>query len=715
MANIGLRSGAYCATLLLLASCAATPGTPVERAESAPAQSSAGAGDVASPEAPASSLASPDDQDADQVVLGTGEFVQAARGPERASYADEDGVTLNFEKAQLHEFLSVVFDKILMQNYVVDPSVTGTVTLHTTRPITQAAVLPTVETVLQLNNAALVYDDGVYRVVPMDAAPYATRSPSVGRYSSGREVGYGFQVVPLQFASATEIEKIVTPFLADGSTLRVDAARNVLILGGPRFRLEELLATVRTFDVDWLKGMSFAMFRLEYADAVTMVDELEQIVGAGSDTPLAGIVRLLPIERLNAVLVITHRPDHIASVRALIEQFDLGVEGSGGRRLFVYEVENGKAENIAASLQQIFGTSDVADEGTRQGGLSADSVFRSASSVSRPVPQPGASSAGQAQAQDSASEGGGIAAVQQSDIKIIAETDNNSILVLASQEDYRSIEAAIRRLDVAPRQVLIEATIAEVSLSDNLNYGVRWFLEESNWELGFNAPVPTGAGGEGLTFAFFDQDSSVTAFFDLLSANSNVKFLSTPQVMVLDNQTATIRVGDQIPVTTRSSQSTSNPDAPIVTEVQFRDTGTLLTVTPRINAGGQVTLEISQEVSLPGSSPAVGGGGNVSIAQRTINSSVTVQSGQTVVLGGLILENTTEGKSGIPFLQSIPFLGNAFSTTTQDVFRTELLITVKPQVITNSSEMRRATEDLRHQMRRASEYEQLVKESRDAE
>ena len=657
----------------------------------------------------------PCDQQADQVVLGTGEFVQAARGPERAVHAGEDGVTLNFEKAQLHEFLSVVFDKILMQNYIVDPSVTGTVTLHTTRPITQAAVLPTVETVLQLNNAALLYDDGVYRIVPMESAPYGTRSPSVGRYSSGRDVGYGFQVVPLQFASATEIEKILTPFLADGSTLRVDAARNVLILGGPRFRLEELLATVRTFDVDWLKGMSFALFRLEYADAVTMVEELEQIVGEGSDTPLAGIVRLLPIERLNAVLVITHRPDHIASVRALIEQFDLGVEGSGGRRLFVYEVENGKAENIAASLQQIFGTGEVADEATRQGGLPADSVFRSATSISRPVRQPGASTVGQARSTGSANEGDGIAADQQGDIKVIADTDNNSILVLASQEDYRSIEAAIRRLDVAPRQVLIEATIAEVSLSDNLNYGVRWFLEKSDWELGFNAPVPTGAGGEGLTLAFFDQDSSVRAFFDLLSANSNVKFLSTPQVMVLDNQTATIRVGDQIPVTTRSSQSTSNPDAPIVTEVQFRDTGTLLTVTPRINAGGQVTLEISQEVSLPGSSPAVGGGGNVSIAQRTINSSVTVQSGQTVVLGGLILENTTEAKTGVPILKDIPFLGNVFSSTTQDVFRTELLITVKPQVITNSSEMRRATEDLRHQMRRASEYEKLVKESRDAE
>jgi len=711
MSNKGLRGAAICAAAILLVSCAATPEAPAEHARSTGGYPGAGAGVDAPAIAPASSV----EQPTDQVVLGTGEFVQAARGPERAVYAGEDGVTLNFEKAQLHEFLRVIFDTILKQNYIVDPSVIGTVTLHTTRPITMAAVLPTVESVLQLNNAAVVYDDGVYRIIPLSSAPYAARSPSVGRYSSSREVGYGFQVVPLQFASAAEIEKILTPFLADGSTLRVDAARNVLILGGPRFRLEELLATVRTFDVDWLKGMSFAMFRLEYADAVTMVEELEQIVGTGGETPLAGIVRLLPIERLNAVLVITHRPDHVGSIRSLIEQFDIGVEGSGGRRLFVYEIENGKAENIANSLQQIFGSSDVEEPATGQRGLSADSVFRSASSVSRVVPQPGATSAGQVQALGAADGGGGVAAEQRGNIKVIADTDNNSILVLASQDDYRSIEAAIRQLDVAPRQVLIEATIAEVTLSDNLTYGVRWFLENSDWELGFNSPVPTAASGEGLAFAFFDQDSSVRAFFDLLSANSNVKFLSTPQVMVLDNHTATIRVGDQIPVTTRSSQSTSNPDAPIVTEVQFRDTGTLLTVTPRINAGGQVTLEISQEVSLPGTSPAVGGGGNVSIAQRTINSSVTVQSGQTVVLGGLILESTTEGRSGIPVLQDIPLLGNLFSKTTEDVFRTELLITVKPLVIRNSSEMREVTEELRRQISRASEYERLVKEARSNE
>ncbi|NCF14844.1 MAG: type II secretion system secretin GspD [Gammaproteobacteria bacterium] len=714
MANKGLQGAALCVAVLLLASCATAPNT--DAADTAAPREDGGEVPVSdtAPESPVTSTATSTtpERPADQVVLGTGDFVQAARGPERAVFAGEDGVTLNFEKAPLHEFLRVIFDTILKQNYVVDPSVIGTVTLHTTRPITAEAVLPTVETVLELNNAALIYDDGVYRVLPLAAAPQASRSPAVGRYSSGNNVGYGYQVVPLQFASATEIEKILTPFLSDGTTLSVDAARNVLILGGPRYRLEELLATVRTFDVDWLKGMSFAMFRLDYADAATMVDEIEQVIGTGSGTPLAGIVKLLPIERLNAVLVITHAPGHIASVRALIEQFDLGVEGSGGRRLFVYEVENGKAESIANALQQIFGTGDDETGATRQGGLSADSVFRPAESVTSAVPPPGTMNVGQSLSPVAPGESDGIASEQRGDIKVIADTDNNSILVLASQEDYRSIEAAIRRLDVAPRQVLIEATIAEVSLSNNLNYGVRWFLERSNFELGFNAPVPGTAAGEGLAFAFLDDASSVSAFFDVLEANSNVKFLSTPQVMVLDNQTANMRVGDQIPVTTRSSQSTNNPDAPIVTEVQYRDTGTLLTVTPRINAGGQVTLEISQEVSLPGTSPAVGGSGNVSIAQRTINSSVTVMSGQTVVLGGLILESATEGKTGVPVLMDIPLLGALFSTNTQDVFRTELIITVKPLVVTNDREMRRVTEELRQQLSNANDFERQVKESR---
>jgi general secretion pathway protein D len=480
------------------------------------------------------------------------------------------------------------------------------------------------------------------------------------------------------------------------------------------------------FDVDWLKGMSFAMFRLEYADAVTVVEEIETIIDSGGETPLAGIVRVIPVERVNGVLVITHRPDHIEAIQTLIEEFDWGLEGSSGRRLFVYELENGKAENIASVLQQIFGQKELEtgsmDELAVPGAPS--SVFRRAEVITRPPPEPGMSSANRvvrpsarvtAATPGTESSGGptdsegGIDAESRGEITIIADQDNNAILVMSSQQDYHAIEATIRRLDVPPRQVLIEATIAEVTLSDTLAYGVRWFLEKSDFELGFNAPVPTSASGDGLAFAFFDESSDLTAFFDVLATQSDVKFLSTPQVMVLDNQTANIRVGDQIPVTTRSSQSTTNPDAPIVTEVQFRDTGTLLTVTPRINEGGQITLEISQEVSIPGAEPAVGGGGNVAIAQRTINSSVVVQSGQTVVLGGLILETTTHGKSGVPGLMNIPGLGALFSQNTQDTFRTELIITVSPRVIEDPREMQKITEELRDRMAKANEYETKVK------
>jgi general secretion pathway protein D len=552
----------------------------------------------------------------------------------------------------------------------------------------------------------MIFDNGVYRVVPLAEAQQATRSPSIGRGAASLGDGYGVQIVPLQYASAAELEPILTPLVPEGSTLRVDANRNVLILTGPRFRLEELLATVRTFDVDWLAGMSFALIRLEHADAMTLVEELETIIGMDTPAPLIGSVRLIPIARLNAVLAITQTPSRIADVRGLVDQFDVGVEGSGGRRLFVYELENGKAETIAAALQQIFAPTYVAQQfDTVLPANDPFAVFNSAETFATPFQSPqGNRTNGQTE-----DELGGIAAESASDIKIIADTDNNAILVLSGHEDYRSIEAAIRRLDVAPRQVLIEATIAEVTLSDTLDHGVRWFLEQGDYQLGFNAPVPVSAVGEGLAYAFFDADNQVSAFFDLLGTASEVRFLSTPQVMVLDNQTANIRVGDQIPVTTRSSQSTINPDSPIVTEVQFRDTGTLLTVTPRINAGGQVTLEISQEVSLPGTEPAVGGGGNVAIAQRTINSSVIVQSGQTVVLGGLILENTSEGRSGIPGLMNIPGIGKIFSSTSRDTFRTELLVTVKPVVVENQRQMQRVTEELRSRMREASEFEQSVK------
>jgi len=668
------------------------PAVPQEAAQAAPLPPEPDAADAATGEP--------------RIRRGTGTFVQSARSGQGAVYAEADGVTLNFEQAELKEFLRVIFDTILQENYYVDPQVRGTVTLHTTRPVVRNAVLPIVEAVLEGNGAALIQDDGIFKIVPLAIAESASGAPAIGRFGGNRPAGYGIQVVPLEHVSAAEIGKIVGPFVPDGSALRVDETRNVLILSGPRYRIEELLSTIRTFDVDWLSGMSFGLFRLQYADAASMVTELEAIVGGGEPSPLAGIVRLLPIERLNAVLVIAHRPDHISGIQALIEEFDWGVQGSSGRRLYVYELENGDAVKIASSLQEIF-TRTLDDQFAERGSrISGTDVFRSAAELTRPLPSVG--DVPPASDGDAPDGMGGFAADNMGQVKIIADEDKNAILVLASQQDYRSVEAAIKRLDIPPRQVLIEATIAEVSLSNTLSHGVRWFLEKADYQLGINAPVPNNASGAGLAFAFFDDDRDLSAFFDLLATQSSVKFLSTPQVMVLDNQTATIRVGDQIPVTTRSSQSTTNPDAPIVTEVQFRDTGTILTVTPRISAGGQVMLEISQEVSLPGSEPAVGGGGNVAIAQRSITSSVIVQNGQSVVLGGLILETTSDGKSGVPGLMHVPVFGKLFTQESKDVFRTELIVTVSPKVIENQQEMRQVTDELRRRMQKASDLRDSV-------
>ena len=729
---------------VLVASCATAPEQPAA-AQTPGAQPVVGQGPGAIPPAtgPAATEAPAGEEATEKngrpldasVRLGTGVFVTEGAGKAEEKPPPEDAdVTLNFEAASLREFVKVVFEDILGENYLIDPKVDGVVTLHTSRPVRPDAVLPILESVLQLNGAALVHDAGIYRVIPFESAEGAAASPAVGRRPAARGAGYGVQIVPLQNVSATEIEKLLKPFLPQGSTMRVDAARNLLILSGPRYRLKDVLATIDVFDVDWLKGMSFGLFPLHYADAGTLVQELQKVLGEG-ETPLAGIVRLMPIERLNAILVITHQPHYMSKVRGLIEEFDWGTETTApGRRLYVYNLKNGKAENIAAVLQELFGQATEGQPPQMIGGQvqlppgQGTNAFMPVRDVSQLPPPVGAPGAGgdypPATAQPPAEEqaagvapavrtGAETAPASEGPVTIMADQDNNAIVVMASPRDYRAIETAIRKLDVSPRQVLIDATIAEVTLNDSLDYGVRWFIDGSilgtNFEMALG-DLPAGAGGDGLTLALFNHSGDVRAFFDLLESVSKVKFLSAPQVMVLDNQAAQINVGDQIPVTVRSSQSTTDPNAPIVTEVQYRDTGTLLSVTPRINAGGQVTLEISQEVSLPGTEPAVGGGGNVAIAQRTVNSTVIVQSGQTVVLGGLIRESKTEAKSGIPLLMDMPWVGNLFSTTSEDVSRTELIITISPQVVEDARAALDVTQELRTRMKDAAAYSRSVLE-----
>ncbi len=636
--------------------------------------------------------------------------------------AEAGDITLNFKAAD--EFIRVVFEEILKQNYLIDPSIKGVVTLHTTYPVTQDAILPIMESVLQQNGAAVIFQQGIYKVVSLEDAPGQVNSPAVGKKPVAQGAGYAVQIVPLRYVAASEIEKIITPLVPKGASVRIDEARNLLILSGPRYRIDQMLRTVKIFDVDWFKGMSFGLFRLQYAEAATLVKELQPLIGEEGKSPLAGIVRLTAIERLNAILVVTHAPRYIDEVSTLINQFDWGTEGPPGRRLYVYHLKNSKAQKLASALQQIYGISVGGEKSAPSAKISQlppgerTNVFQTAEGITHQPPPLAGTGAGGNYSRAAPLTGPQAGMVKtpasadahqqglgtQTEINIIADEDNNALLVMASPRDYRGIESVIRQLDTPPRQVLIDATIAEVTLSDSLAYGVRWFLAGGNTQVGLNAPVPTAAGGDGLTLSTFSSSTDAMLFIDLLASKTEVKFLSAPQLMVLDNHAATIRVGDQIPVTVRSSQSTADPNAPVVSEVQFRDTGTLLSVTPRINAGGRVTLEVSQEVSLPGSEPAVGGGGNVAISQRSINSTVFVQSGETVVLGGLILETHNEARSGIPLLMDIPWLGNLFSSTSDVVFRTELLVMITPRVIEDESAAQALIEEMRNKMKKVIDF-----------
>jgi general secretion pathway protein D len=656
------------------------------------------------------------------VKEGTGVFLNPLRGGASPKQPAKGDITLNFEAVDLREVLKVIFEEILRENYLIDEKVQGTVTIHTTYPVSTQAVLPILETILQMNGAALVRNGALYKIIPLAELKDVSLHTSVGKRVGQLKAGQGVQIVPLKYISAKEMKKILESFSSANEQIHADSGRNLLMLTGSYQKINNLLRTIEMFDVDWLSGMSFGLIPIKYTDAKTLTDELSNILGEGDVSPLSGLVRLIPVQRLNAVMVISQQPRYIGEARKLITQFDQGSDKSPDRRLYVYHLKNGKAENIATILQSIFGnqvaspTAPSLNGGrdplsrsnvrspTATGISLNDSNADSQSNLAKEQPPMAAASSAIAKgdAQDSASP--------DSPATIIADSDNNAILVMASPRDYNKIKSTIARLDVSPKQVLIEATIAEVVLTDNLSYGVRWFFEGTGgsgrpFQGGLGAPLPSEIGGDGFSLGIFNTAGELKAFFDILETESSVKFLSAPQIMVIDNQTATFRVGDQIPIVTRSSQSTTDPNAPIVSEVQYRDTGTLLKVTPRINEGGMVTLEISQEVSTPGATPAVGGGGNVSISQRTIESTVIVHDSQSIVLGGLIRENSSDSKGGLPGLMNIPLLGNLFSSTTKDVSRTELIITLTPKVVRNPREAYEISRELREKIRQATLFQ----------
>ena len=633
------------------------------------------------------------DRMAPRITTGTGrvidERIAAAPPPNLGSTGE---ATFNFEGESLHAVVKAILGDLLQQNYVIAPNVQGTVTLATPRPVSPAQAMSLLEMVLGWNNARLIWSDGRYNVVPADAAVKGNLSPRTGSPSNAR--GYEVRAVPLKYISATEMQKILEPYARDRAIVQVDTARNLIVLAGTRAELENYLRTVQIFDVDWLAGMSVGVFPLQSADSAHVVDELEKVFGESSKTPVSGMFRFMPLEGQNAVMVITSQSKYLKEVEDWIERMDAGGNGS---RLYVYDVKYIKATDLASQLGSVYGASGGSAPSAPPSlmpGLEPVDVRTTDNPIPNNQPAPPAAAAPATGSSSTTLNIGG------SEVGISAVEESNALLIRASPPQWESIRRAIDRLDIMPLQVHIEAQVIEVKLTGDLSYGVSWYF--GNALGGLNPPVTpsdsgwynsgsaiTGTGGGSFTFL----GPSAEAIVKTLDSISDVRVLSAPSVLVRNNVEANFDSGTQIPVAStiiNNNGNTNNDNT--VSNVQFRQTGISLKVKPRVSSNGMVFLEITQDVSSPSpTGPVIGG--NVSVDNRKLHTEVAVQSGETVMLAGLIKTEQTKGSSGIPYLSRIPVIGGLFGQQTHGNNRDEVLVLITPTVVRDPAEARKLTDE----------------------
>ena len=708
----------------LLAACASLPAPDVRRADG-PDPTSATAG------AQTSLLEQADAPEAGpQAVIrrGSGQMINrsAASAPMPSlSGATSGASTFNFEGESVHAVVKAILGDMLGQNYVIAPGVQGTVTLGTPKAVSPAQAMTLLEQVLAQNNARMVYSDGRYNIMPADQALSGTLAPRTGPASNAR--GFEVRVVPLRFISAGEMKKVLEPYARPNAIVGVDSTRNVITLSGTRSELENYLRTVEIFDVDWLSGMSVGVFPLESGRASKVVADLEKVFGESSKTPSAGMFRFMPLEGANAVLVITPQPKYLDQIQDWLERIDGAGEAS---RLFSYELKYIKAKDLAQRLAEVFGAGR--NGGQETGGNSSATLMPGTDPVQIREGDNGSAvefgGSGVGSSSDGSAMGGGSSGglgsgslslnqrtggngsvtleVEGDRVGVAAVEENNTLLVRASGTAWKSIKDVIDKLDVMPLQVHIEAQIAEVQLTGELEYGVNWYFENAV-TTPFNAD---GTGGPGLPSAvgrqiWGDIAGSITgsaglgwtflgrnaaAVVSALDKVTDLRLLQTPSVFVRNNVEATFNVGSRIPVQSVTFNPGTGTDG-TYSQVQYLDTGVILKVRPRITRDGMVFLEIVQEVSSPGS--VADRNGNVRIDTRKLKTEAAIRNGDTVLLAGLISDSVDQGSSGVPFLSKIPVVGALFGTKTSNTGRTETIVLLTPTIVRNPQEARDLTDE----------------------
>ena len=667
---------------------------------------------------------------------------------EREDTGSGSGYDLNFENAPVATVAKVILGDVLGVGYTIDPRVQGTVTLASVRPVPKADALYVLENALRMSGVALLRDRSGYRLLPSNEA-----GPGGIDRAASAEAGQGISVVPLRYVSAQTIFKLLDSFGVKATTLRPDTGRNTLIITGSGSDRSAAIDTILSFDADWMRGQSVGIFPVRNSSPEPVISEIERIMDSGEGGLSQNVIKFQPISRLNSILVVSQKPEYLKRAGTWIARLDKS--DTEGVNLKSYSLRYGNAKQVTALLTEMLlghGSSSL-DSASSQ--ISPGSGLSTSSSGSNPVASlsvmptaasgaaaPGGYGAasplnvraapaagggtGTTGVQDNSSggllggsgakPGGGSGALQN--IRITADVTNNAVLVYANQESQRIVEQTIRQIDRPQRQVAIEATIAEVTLNDSLNYGVQYFLASQK------GSVSSTIGADSTTTAIEPASNAVNAaagalmgrvlpgfnfligsensprvILDALHNVTNVKVLSNPSLVVLDNQPATLQVGDQVPFSTGTA-TVLTANNTVVNTIDYKNTGIILRVLPRANANGNVVLDIEQEISSVAAGGAAAATPNLTptIAQRRVKSSISVNSGQTVLLAGLISETENKQRQGIPLLDSIPGVGDAFSHQNTSRSRTELILFIRPTVIKDAVDAHVIAEEMRSKM-----------------
>lgn len=624
---------------------------------------------------------------------GSGSFV-SGRAPlieAGTTTSGEEGYTLNLVDAPIKAAAKNVLGDILGVNYAIDPRVTGTVSLQTSAPVDRNTLVGLFETALAVSGASIVKRGAGYQIVPSTDALASTPAVSVPAVSPGGP-GVAVQVIELAHIGAEEMKTILEPISRQGSILRADPERNNIVIAGTAQDLRAMRDAISVFDVDAMRGRSVALHPLKNSKPSTVAAELEAVFGSGKDKN--GLVRFIPNERLNSLLVIASRPAYLERAATWIRKLDQN-GNTNEEQLFVYEIQNRPAKELASVLQSVL-KQGVGESAIQQAAAAPEPVAPDLTPVSVEGGEPAKSMEG------------GVApiafqptqAFAEPGVKapsVVADVENNALLISTTAKEYKRIERILHQLDVLPTQVMLEAVIAEVRLNDELKFGLRWAVESGKFRFNLSDAVNgfAGASFPGAAWSLVSSDLQVT--LNALASITDVNIVSSPTIMALNNQKAMLQVGDQVPVVTQQATGVVTANAPIVNSVTLKDTGIILSVLPRVNASGRVLLDIDQEVSNVVKT-TTSGIDSPTIQQRKLSTKVVVNDSESIALGGLIQERNSLERGQVPVVGDIPLLGNLFKNKTDTIARTELIIFIRPRVVRNVNEAREVTAEFRSKL-----------------